>query len=307
MAHQTTHSPPAQPTTQARDPHRRRRPSTYFWFVLPAVVLFAFFHTGALINGFYQSLTDNTGFGQANFIGFENYVKAFSDPKILSAYGFTFFFAIVSTVALNVVAFFLALVLNEKIAWRLGFRALFFIPNVLPMLVIAYVFSFIFSKLVPQVLEGLGGSGVNILGDPDLAWIGLVIVTVWRAAAFSTIIYIAGLQTIDPDVYEAAALDGAGWWRRAAHITFPLVFSFFVINVVLSFKDFLQAFDQVVGLTSGGPGTATQTVSLIIFRSGFSGGQYAYQMANAFIYFVVIVVVSVLQFKILGRRQEGGR
>ena len=105
------------------------------------------------------------------------------------------------------------------------------------------------------------------------------------------------------ELYEAASLDGAKPWRQFRSITFPLISAFFTINVVLSLKGFLQVFDPIVALTNGGPGTATESVTLLIFRGGFSGGEFAYQTANAVIFFIVITIVSLFQFRVLQRRE----
>ena len=117
------------------------------------------------------------------------------------------------------------------------------------------------------------------------------------------ILYLAGLQTIPAELYEAAGLDGASYWRQFSSITFPMIGAFFTINMVLSLKGFLQAFDQIVALTNGGPGTATESVAMVIYRGGFQGGEYGYQMANSVVYLLVIVAVSVIQLRTLQRKE----
>ncbi|MFC5123751.1 carbohydrate ABC transporter permease [Pseudoclavibacter helvolus] len=183
------------------------------------------------------------------------------------------------------------------------FRGVFFVPYVLAILVIGYVFQFIFSNSLPQLLPNIPFIAENILTNPDLAWVAIVILAVWQSCAFSIIIYLAGLQTIPGDLYEAASLDGASPWRQFTAITFPLISAFFTINVVLSLKGFLQVFDPIISLTNGGPGTSTESVTMLIFRGGFSGGEFAYQTANAVIFFIVITVISLLQFRVLQRRE----
>jgi raffinose/stachyose/melibiose transport system permease protein len=143
----------------------------------------------------------------------------------------------------------------------------------------------------------------NILGNPSLAWIGIVVVTVWHACATTIVIYMAGLQTVPEDVVEAANIDGANAWQRFWKITFPLLAPFFTINMVLSLKNFLMIFDQVVALTGGGPGTSTMSISFLIYRNGFTGGQFAYQSANAVIYFIIIALLSVTQLRALRNRE----
>lgn len=275
----------------------------FYWMLLPALGLFFVFHTLPALIGIFFSFTNYRGYGSWSFVGLHNYRSLFLDENIWAAYRFTFLFAIVSTVLVNVIAMLLALGLNARIGFRSGFRAIFFTPYVLSVLIVGYVFSYLFSNTLPQVLPSIPVFANNILASEQWAWVPIVIVTVWQSAAFATILYLAGLQTIPGEVYEAAALDGATGWTQFWKITFPLISGFFTINMVLSLKGFLQVFDQVVALTNGGPGTSTQSITMLIFRGGFQGGEYAYQTANAVIYFIVIVLVSLVQFRILNRRQ----
>ena len=137
----------------------------------------------------------------------------------------------------------------------------------------------------------------SILANPDLAWVAIVIVTAWQAIPGTLLIYIAGLLAIPGDVYEAASIDGAGKLQQLWRITLPLVAGYVVINVIIGFKDFLHAYDIIVGLTNGGPGTATRSIAMTIF-TGFSGGDYAYQMANATIFFLIAITLSLLQLRL---------
>lgn len=289
----------------------RRRPGTsrvsrtFYWMVLPSVLLFFVLHTIPVLNGVFFSMTNYAGYGEWDFTWFTNYVNLFKDDQVLNAYAFTFGFALVSTILVNVISLAIAMGLNSRIKFRTGLRGIFFIPNILSILVIGYVFNYLFSNSLPEIASRLGidALSTSILANPDLAWVGIVILAVWQAAAFNIIIYLAGLQTIPGELYEAASLDGASTWRKFTSITFPLIGPFFTINMVLSLKNFLQVFDHIMALTAGGPGTSTQSVSLLIYRGGFQGGEYAYQTANAVIFLVVIVLISVFQLRVLQRRE----
>ena len=280
-----------------------RTPSTYYWMVWPAVIAFAVFHTVPMIIGIFFSFTNYAGYGEWNFVGIANYFNLFRDDRVLQAYGFSFLFAIVATVLTNLISLSIAMGLNAKIRARNFWRGVYFVPYVLAILVIGYVFQFLFSNSLPKILSGIPLFADNILTNPDWAWTAIVALAVWQACAFSIIIYIAGLQTIPGELYEAAALDGAKPWRQFRSITFPLISAFFTINVVLSLKGFLQVFDPIISLTNGGPGTSTESVTMLIFRGGFSGGEFAYQTANAVVFFIVITVISLLQFRVLQRRE----
>lgn len=278
----------------------------HLWMIIPAVILFTGLLIVPLLTGIFYTFTNFQGYGNWRFVGLTNYVNLFKDDVIWASYGFTFLYAITATVLTNVIALFLATLLNARIAAKNAFRGLYFLPNILPVLIVSYIFSYLFTNNLPAVGQWLGWEwlSTSLLANEKLAWLAIVFVGVWQGVAFTTIIYLAGLQTIPEEVYEAASLDGAGTWKKFTQITFPLIMGFFTINVVLSFKNSLGVFDQVVALTGGGPGTATQSISFLIFKNGFQGGEYAYQTANGVIYFLILIVLSLTQLKFLQSREQ---
>lgn len=282
-----------------------KQKTAFFLMTIPALVLFFVFHTYPALQGIFYSFTNWQGYGDWDFVGLKNYLNVVKDDRVVHAYLFTFKFALVSTVLVNVISLMIAMGLNAKIKFPKMLRAIYFMPNILSILIVGYIFNFIFSQFIPTIAEKLKIDALttNILGDPDLAWIGIVIVAVWQAVAFNTILYLAGLVTIPTELYEAASIDGAGLWKRFWHITFPMIAPFFTINTVLAMKNFLMVFDQIMAMTGGGPGQATESIALLIYRGGFEGGEFAYQSANAVIYFIVIVVISVVQIRFLQRRE----
>lgn len=294
-----------QPPGGRRRPREGRLDRTFYWMVLPAFVLFFIFHTVPVLQGIFYSLTDSPGYGAWNFVGLANYAALFSDERVRNAYLFTFQFALVCTILVNVIALVIAIWLNGRIKFRSALRGIYFIPYVLALLVIGYVFQYMFNQSLPAIGQALGIErlSTSILADPSLAWIGLVVMTVWQAVAFAIIIYTAGLQTVPAELYEAASIDGASPWRQFWSITMPMIWSFFTINVVLSLKNFLQVFDQVIAMTGGGPGTATETIGVLIYRGGFQGGEYGYQIANAVIFMIIIMAFALFQLRVL-RREE---
>lgn len=277
----------------------------FLLMTLTAVLLFFLFHTFPLLQGVFYSFTNWKGYGDWDFVGLSNYINVFNDMRAWSAYGFTFQFAIVSTILVNILSLAIALGLHAKIKCKQTLRAIYFMPNILSVLIVGFIFQFIFTLFLPQLADMLGIStlSTNILGSPDYAWIGIVVMAVWQATAFNTILYLAGLQTVPEDVYEAAAIDGAKAWRRFWSITFPIIAPFFTINMVLALKNFLMVFDHIIALTGGGPGYATESISVLIYRGGFQGGQFGYQSANAVIYFIIIVALSLFQLRILQKRE----
>ena len=293
---QSTSPPPAEPKT-------RRVESTYWVMLVPVLALFTLFITIPALIGVYYSFTNYVGYGAYKFIVLTNYRSLFSDPNIMHAYGFTLAFAVFTTIVVNVIALALALGLNARIKFKTALRGVFFIPMVISGLVIAYVFNYLFSNSLPEFAKSLGISGLetSILANSSWAWLAIVIVSAWQACPGALIIYLAGLLAIPPDVYEAASIDGATSWRAFRSITFPLIFGYLVINTILGFKGFLNAYEIIVGLTNGGPGTSTVSVAMSIF-TGFSGGDYAYQMANAVVFFLVTLVLSLAQLLLIRRR-----
>ncbi|MFC4903377.1 carbohydrate ABC transporter permease [Kocuria oceani] len=293
-------------TRPATARNRRTGPGrAYYWMVLPALALFLLFHTAPVLQGVFYSFTDSPGYGDWDFVGLSNYAALFGDERVRAAYWFTFRFALVATVLVNVLALALAVGLNGRIRFKNTLRGVYFVPNVLAVLVIGYVFNYLFTNSLPSIGAALGIDrlSTSLLADPELAWVGIVVLAVWQAVAFNIIIYLAGLQTVPAELYEAAAIDGAGPWKRFWSITFPMIAAFFTLNMVLSLKNFLQVFDHIIAMTGGGPGTATESVSVLIYKGGFQGGEYGYQIANAVVFMVVLVVFAVVQLRVL-RREE---
>ncbi|KIY23465.1 carbohydrate ABC transporter permease [Mesobacillus subterraneus] len=283
----------------------KKKNNVFLVIAIPAFILFFIFHSYPALQGIFYSFTDWKGYGDWNFVGLKNYLNVFKDGRAGDAYVFTFKFAMVSTILVNIISLAVAIGLNSKIKFHKTLRAIYFLPYILSILIVGFIFNFIFAHFLPQIGDALGWEFLsrNILGNPDLAWIGIVVVAVWQAVSFNTILYLAGLVTISEDLYEAASIDGAGVWTKFWRITFPLIAPFFTINMVLSLKNFLMVFDQIVALTGGGPGKSTESISLLIYRGGFEGGEFAYQSANAVIYFIVIIIFSVIQLKFLNKRE----
>lgn len=279
---------------------------TLLLMVLPAVILFALFNTIPLFRGAFYSLTNYRGYGTFDFVGLRNYIDLFTDIRIRNSYLFTFKYAVAGTILVNGLSLLLAMALNSKIKAKSFLRGTYFLPNILGGLIVGYIFSFIFTYILPAAGEALhiGWLQNSILADARFAWIGVLIVGVWQAVAMNTIIYISGLQTIPADIYEAGMIDGAGVWQTFKKLTLPMLMPFVSINLILSTKNMLMVFDQIMSLTKGGPAQSTESISYLIYRNGMDGGQFGFQSANAVLFFVIIVVFSVIQMKITGKKEE---
>ena len=285
---------------------KNERKRTFLLITIPILALFICFNTIPLIRGVIYSFTNFKGFGKYNWVGFQNYIDLFSDARVGKSYWFTFKLAIVSTVVTNVLSLILALGLNSKIKAKSFFRGAYFLPNILGALVVGYIFNYFFTYILTAVaqMKGIGALSSSILSNPSAAWIGIMVVCAWQAIAMNTIIYISGLQTVPEDVYEAGGLDGATGWKQFRYLTFPLIIPFFSINMVLCVKNFLMVFDQIMALTKGGPAQSTESISYLIYNNGMSGGQFGFQSANAVVFFIVIVIVSVAQMKFSSSKEE---
>ena len=259
------------------------RDKTFWAVVIPVVVLFFAFNTLPMIKGVIYSFTNYKGYGSYDYVGLRNYTDLFTDARVGKSYLFTFKYAIAGTVLVNVLSLVMAVALNSNIRGKSALRGVYFVPNILGGLVIGYIFSFIFTYILPAVGNtfNIGFLQNSILASEKYAWIGVLIVGVWQAVAMNTIIYISGLQTVPEDVYEASMLDGASKWKQFWKVTFPLVMPFVTINLVLSTKNFLMVFDQIMSLTKGGPAQSTESISYLIYRNGMDGGQFGFQSANA--------------------------
>ena len=171
----------------------------YMAIIIPMLVLFFTFHTFSFLKGIFYSFTDWKGYGTWDFVGIANYLKLWGDEAIGDAYKFTFKYAVCATILVNVISLLLALALNAKIRCKNALKAIYFLPYMLSALIVSFVFNFIFSNVLPDLGQklGIGFLSTNILGQENLAWIGILVVGVWQAVAFNTIIYMSGLQTVD--------------------------------------------------------------------------------------------------------------
>lgn len=282
------------------------RKRTFLLMTIPVVALFFCFNTLPLLKGVMYSFTNFKGFGSYDWVGVRNYMDLFQDVRVGNSYWFTFKLAIVTTIVVNVISLLLAMALNSKIRAKSFFRGAYFLPNILGALVVGYIFNYFFTYILPAVGEMIGWETLSssLLSSKNLAWIAIVIVCAWQAIAMNTIIYISGLQTVPEDVYEAGAIDGATGWNKFKNLTFPLILPFFTINMVLCVKNFLMVFDQIMALTKGGPAQSTESISYLIYQNGMAGGQFGFQSANAVIFFLVIVAISVTQMTVSGKKEE---
>ncbi|TCL72404.1 ABC-type sugar transport system permease subunit [Hydrogenispora ethanolica] len=212
--------------------------------------------------------------------------------------GFTLFFTVLNVIFSNLLALILALVLDTRLKTKNLLRSIFFFPNVLSLVIVAFIWSFVFRLIFPPL------TGISVwLGSPDLAPYALLMVTVWQGCGWLMIIYLAGLQTIPVDILEVAAIDGAGWWQRLRHITVPLLIPAFTICTFFSLANSLKTFDVIMALTQGGPGYVTTPIVLDIYYDAFRNNQFGYATAKAVFLCLMIMIVTGVQLYFMKRRE----
>ncbi|MGG4220194.1 sugar ABC transporter permease [Paenibacillus jamilae] len=208
----------------------------------------------------------------------------------------------------NIAAIAMALIV-DRIRWFKNlFRSIFYFPTLLSGIVMGFVWAMILNYnfgVVNQILDtvGLGSWTVDWLGDPKYAMLSIILSTVWKGAGYYMIIYLAGLQGIPADLSEAASIDGANGWQLFRYITFPLLAGSMTVCMVLSMISALKIFDQIAVMTDGGPGFATETLTYIIYKVGFGELRQGFGTALAMVLFVIILIITVIQVKILRKRE----
>ncbi len=275
--------------------------------VAPALVLYLVFQIWPLLGGFYYSLTDWDGIARNyKFVGLANYITLFQDSAVLVPLKNTFFFAFWSTIFLNIIALAFAVGLNREIKAKNFLRACLFLPAMLSPLVVGYVFSFIFSQPVAALGALLGSETManNLLGSHTWALAGVVVAATWRMTGWYMVVYIAGLQTIPNELYEAADMDGVSTWGRFAHITFPLIAPAFTINMVLSLERAFKEYDLVFSMTGGGPGNSSEILALTIYNESFGNNRGGYGSAIGILLFALIVLLTFVQMHWLRGRED---
>jgi raffinose/stachyose/melibiose transport system permease protein len=299
----------AAPGRRPADVRRRRRSGPPWWFALPAMLLFAFVVLVPSARGVYYAVTDWDGLDPAfSVIGLRNFTAMFGDADAMHAVGHTLLIAVSITIIQNGLGLLLALGVNSTIKSRNVLRVFLFAPAVVTPIVTAYLWRNLLGPdgAVNSLLQaiGLGAWRQDWLGDPNLALWSIVAVIVWQYAGYSMVIFLAGLQSIPRDIYEAADLDGAGPVRRFVSVTRPLLAPAFTINLMLSIIGGIKLFDQVYALTGGGPGHATDTLSTLIYKDAFTLGEFGYSIALAVVLTIIVAVVSTGQFTVLSRNEK---
>jgi len=300
--------PPAEETTLPRST-RKSEAGPAWLFIAPFGIFFLLFLIWPVIYMFISSLFDTTlvRSGLGDFIGFGNYAEMLSRDDFWEAMWHTIQFTLYTTPPLVVLAFLFALLANRVLHGQWLFRLAFFVPFILPSAAIALIWNFIYTPTTGlwnsfQTLLGVDSPN-PVLGTPDLAMIGIAITTVWWTIGFNFVLYLAGLQDIPRELYEAAAVDGASPWQQIRWITIPMLSRTTTLVVLLQIIASLKIFDQVYLMTAGGPGTSTQVVLGLVTNTAFTDYRVGAASAASVLLFIVILLVTVVR-QLIGRAQE---
>lgn len=293
---------------KAQKPRSLRRPQqiTFALFSLPGFFLYSLFFVFPVLMGIYYSMTNWNGITRKiSFIGLKNYANILKDTRFLNALKFNASYCIILTICIVVLGIILALLLNSKVKGITFFRAAYFFPAVLSMLTVGLIFNQIFYRAIPPIGTALEIPFLSksILSSGSTAVYGILFVHVWQGVAMPTLLFLAGLQTVPAELYEAAAMDGANSFRRFLHITLPFLYPVLTVVMILTIKSGITVFDYVKSLTDGGPGGATESVSLLIYSNAFVETKFSYAVAEAVLVGAIIASISALQIFLSNRKK----
>jgi len=274
--------------------------------MLPSIVILGVFVVYPMTQALYLSFTDYDVLNPARFVGLDNYSRLVGDGDFRNALLNTLYYAVVTTPVSVALALLFAVLLNMKLPLRGFARTAIFMPVVLGLAVVAIAWSFLLDPDIGLISCWLGeigiGTGQGWLRDPDLAMPAVMLVGVWKNVGFYMVIYLAGLQSIPRDLYEAARIDGASAWQQFRKVTWPLLANQTMLVTILAAIATLQAFDQIFVMTGGGPFFQTETLVMLIYRSGFEHFEFGYAAAISWVLVLLILVLSLLQLLYFRRR-----
>jgi raffinose/stachyose/melibiose transport system permease protein len=304
-------APSAAPVAFAQVGHRRRRGSgaqPYLW-LLPAMLVFGIFTLLPLAVGLFLSFFAWDGSGDPRFIGLGNYLDALVDPKYGPALIHNVIYAVGTVVGKVVLGLGLALLLNTGLRARVVFRTLLFIPVVMSFVVIGILWTWIYSYsngLLNAILDAVGLSLLkkDWLGDPGTALYAVMAVDLWKWFGFHMVLFLAGLQSIPAELYEAARIDGANRPQCFRYITLPMLAPITLVNVVLASSGAFNVFDVVYVMTQGGPANASEVAMTYVYRVGFQFYQFGYASALSMIQLALVAAITLILFLGVGRGQR---
>lgn len=279
----------------------------YALFVTPLIFVFTTVVIIPFIIGIGYSFIswDGLPLNEKVFVGFDNYVRLFSDKRFVSSAGHTILFTIVAVLLINILGLAFALIVTGKLKVRNIARTMLFMPYLIGGLILGYIWKFIFSDVFKAIGAYTGFNNIffNWLLDPKFALVALIIVSTWQMAGYIMIIYINGIQAMPDDVIEAGKVDGASFWQTLFFIKFPLIMPSITISLFLTLSNCFKIFDVNLSLTAGGPSNATEMIAMNIYNQIFSLNDYGYGQAKAIIFFIVVAMITLIQVMITKKKE----
>lgn len=275
------------------------------WFLVPAIAIFSVFFLIPLVTSLFYSLTV-WDFKSYTFVGLDNFKMFFSDKQLSGSVIHTLIYAFLTSGLKVVIAFFIAIFLTGAIKTKNFLRSIVFFPNLVSTIAVGITFAALMHPtkgLLNAVLGTLGIGSINWLGDTTLALYSVIFTDVWKGVGVATVIYIAGIQSIDKTYYEAASIDGANGWQKLRSVTMPLVRPAMNSVIILSLIGGLRSFDLIWAMTGGGPGFATDVLASVIYKQ-YAAGYYGLSTAGNVIMFALIAVIAYPLQRWLLRREE---
>lgn len=266
-------------------------------FVLPTLAAFLIAFVIPFILGITLSFTEFTTIIDAQWVGIQNYIKAFSNDDFKNALWFTVKFAVVSVISVNVIAFALASLLTKGLKGTNVFRTVFFMPNLIGGIVLGYIWQLIINGI-------LQFWGVTITYDPKYGFCGLVVLMNWQLIGYMMVVYIAGIQNVPSELQDAAKVDGAGAWQTLKNVTIPLVMPSVTICMFLTITNSFKLFDQNLALTAGAPSKKTAMLALDIYNTFYGKvGWEGVGQAKAVIFFLLVAVIAFIQLAVTRKKE----
>lgn len=278
-------------------------------FILPALIIYLLFSIIPFLYTIYYSFTDYTDMNPINlhFVGLKNYIKVLQTPVMLAAIKNSVIYAILLTGFQTLLGLPLAFVLNQKLKSRNLLRAVFFFPAVFSSLIIGYLWNYIMSSsdfgLINNILHQLGLGTLNFFTSKNALY-SVILTQIWQWTGWAMVIFLANLQSISPDLYEAAEIDGANGLKKFMYVTLPLMCPSVKIVIVTGLIGGMKVFDIIYSMTSGGPGDATQTVMTVMMKKGISEGFYSTGSAFGVCFFIIVLAISAIVTKLMGKWSE---
>jgi putative chitobiose transport system permease protein len=275
------------------------RTLTPYVFLLPALLILAVSSFWPVLQAIYLSFTDYDIIGSPNFIGLKNYEQLWKDQLFWKVLFNTLIYMVVAVPSLVILPLFLAILVNQKLRGIQFFRAAYYVPVIVSVVVAGIAWKWIYAE------NGLLNYFTSIFSSVKIPWLtnsstaifAIIAVTIWKGLGYYMVIYLAGLQTIPQDLYEAAAIDGSDGWRKHVDITIPLLKPYITLVTVISAIAAMKVFEEVYVMSRGGPANSSKTVVYYLYEKGFSSLEMGYASAIGVVLFVVVFVLSVLSVR----------